>query len=130
MTASSWFQTHPIDDHCWAIDDHGIDVMYLLTGSEHALLIDTGMGIGDLAGLVKTLTDLPVWVVNTHGHVDHVSGNGQFRQVHISTEDLDAIKEPWSDEDRTLMQQHFFSGDNAPETSGRDGSSGWVCRAA
>lgn len=80
MTTSSWFTTHKIAPNTWAIDDNGIDVIYLIAGTEHALLIDTGMGIGDLAAEVQKLTSLPLIVANTHGHIDHVSGNGQFPQ--------------------------------------------------
>jgi enterochelin esterase family protein len=62
--------------------------MYLVAGTERALLIDTGWGTGDLAGQVAALSPLPLVVVNTHGHPDHVSGNGQFSEVHIHTRDL------------------------------------------
>ena len=55
------------------------DLMYLVTGSRGAMLVDTGMGIGDLAAQVRQLTDLPLVAVNTHGHPDHAGGNGNFR---------------------------------------------------
>lgn len=56
--------------------------MHLIEGSEKALLIDTGYGIGDLKALVERLTDRPVIVANTHFHGDHSAGNGQFGQVY------------------------------------------------
>ncbi len=52
--------------------------MYLLLGEERAALIDTGCGIGDLRGVVARLTDLPVMVLNSHYHWDHVGANAQF----------------------------------------------------
>ncbi len=113
MAPSSWFQIHPLAPHLWAIDDHGLDVMYLVTGAERAMLVDTGMGIGDLACEVQAITQLPLWVVNTHGHVDHVTGNGQFAQVFIHDADRDAVTEPWSVEDRAMFVQHFFTGEHA-----------------
>ena len=51
---------------------------YLLLGTEWALLIDTGLGIGDLRAQVAQLTDLPILVVSTHVHWDHIGGHGQF----------------------------------------------------
>ncbi len=87
--------------------------MYLVIGAERAMLIDTGMGIGDLARGVQAITRLPLWVANTHGHVDHVTGNGQFAQVFICDADRDAVTEPWSAEDRAMIVQHFFAGEQA-----------------
>ncbi len=60
---------------------------YLLAGTRKALLIDTAYGFTDIAGAVKELTKLPVTVVNTHGHFDHICGNRFFSEVMIS--DLD-----------------------------------------
>ena len=57
--------------------------MFLIVGSERALLIDTAFGLGDLKGLVEYLAGgKPVTVVNTHGHVDHAYGNCQFDKVY------------------------------------------------
>lgn len=51
---------------------------YLVVGNERAVLIDTGMGVGDLRSLVDGLTDRPLTVVNSHAHWDHVGGNAAF----------------------------------------------------
>ncbi len=87
------FKTMVVADGVWYIEDVRGGVMYLVTGQERALLIDTGWGAGDLPGLLATLTSLPVWVVNTHGHRDHTSGNGQFAQVYIHTNDMPLAQE-------------------------------------
>lgn len=87
------FKTQVIADGVWHIEDSRGGVMYLVAGQERALLIDTGWGTGDLPRLVATLTPLPVLVVNTHGHRDHTSGNGQFPQVYIHTRDLSLAQE-------------------------------------
>ena len=52
--------------------------MYLVCGNEKACLIDTAYGLTDLKALAHELTVLPVSVVNTHAHVDHVLGNHWF----------------------------------------------------
>lgn len=61
--------------------------MFLLKGDKKALLIDTGIGLGDLAGFVKTFTDLPLQVVYTHNHLDHVGGAGAFAEGWIHPQD-------------------------------------------
>ena len=59
--------------------------LYLLVGSQRALLIDSGAvrdaGEMPLAQTVRTLLpqpDFPLTVVHTHGHLDHRSGDDQF----------------------------------------------------
>ena len=53
-------------------------ISYLVLGKEKGVLVDTGTGIGNLRKLVLELTDLPVSVVNTHTHWDHIGANSQF----------------------------------------------------
>lgn len=47
---------------------------YLLIGTKGALLVDTGLGIGDIHSVVKAITDQPITVVVTHRHCDHDGG--------------------------------------------------------
>lgn len=78
-----------IDDFTYCFQDGAAkSCMYLLIGEEKALLIDTGNGISQIDEAVKKLTDLPVIVVNTHGHYDHVGGNYLFDRVYMSEDDF------------------------------------------
>ena len=71
--------------------DHEANVLYLLTGSNRALLIDTGaeqrQELAPVASTVARLLDaagrrdLPLLVVHTHGHLDHRAGDAQFAQL-------------------------------------------------
>ena len=45
------------------------------------MLFDTGMGIGDVKKVAAELTRLPVLVLNSHTHNDHVGGNWEFDTV-------------------------------------------------
>ena len=65
----------------WEIDEFDCASMYLLVGSEKAMLIDTGMGVGDLRGAVEMITDKPLIVVLTHGHIDHTGNAKQFEEI-------------------------------------------------
>jgi len=87
--AESWYTTKPVAEKVWRIDDHGSDNLYLVEGNEKALLIDTGLGVADLAGFIKSITALPVTVVNTHGHPDHAGGNSQFKVVYAHPSDFE-----------------------------------------
>ena len=62
--------------------------MDLIVGSHHALLFDTGYGFGDLKALVRSITDKPLYVVNSHGHVDHACCNAQFGGAYIHPADM------------------------------------------
>lgn len=76
--------------------------MHLIVGQERALLIDTAFGIGNLRGLVETLTDKPVDVVNTHFHGDHSAGNGQFETIFIHKYDIPYLEMSEKAENRLL----------------------------
>jgi hydroxyacylglutathione hydrolase len=84
----------------WSIDGPANDLMYLATGTHHAMLVDTGMGIGDLAGTVRSLTSLPLIVVNTHGHPDHAGGNGGFEEVWLAPQDEPIMRQMTTDQFR------------------------------
>ena len=56
----------------------GSQNMYLLEGDEKALLIDTGWGSGTLRPYVERLTQKPVQVILTHGHLDHSGSCGEW----------------------------------------------------
>ena len=78
--------------------------MYLLIGKNKALLIDTGaVADAKTMPLAETVTSLlatagsrvPLMVVHTHGHLDHRSGDDQFRSlpdVEIVPTDLESVK--------------------------------------
>ncbi len=106
----AWFKATQVADKVWVIDDHGNDNTYLVEGKNKALLIDTGIGIGDLAKFVHSLTSLPVTVVNTHGHPDHAGGNYQFKTVAAHAADFDMIKFFTSKENLKNNAQRVLAG--------------------
>ena len=86
----NYFTVEKLNDHMYRIHDITDVQMYLVIGKDTAALIDTGCGVGDLAGVVRSLTDKPVIVLLTHGHVDHVIGNWAVKQrygIHAAAHD-------------------------------------------
>lgn len=71
------------------INEYRAVSMFLIEGTEKAMLIDTGAGIGDLKAQVESMTDKPIIVVNTHGHLDHTGGNFQFGEAWMDPDDLE-----------------------------------------
>ncbi|MBQ9925116.1 MAG: MBL fold metallo-hydrolase [Clostridia bacterium] len=83
---SDWFTITPIDAHTWAISEyrHWEEThCYLLEGEQHALLIDSGLGICDIAPIIRSLTDRPVTVIATHVHWDHIGSHGSFERMGV-----------------------------------------------
>jgi glyoxylase-like metal-dependent hydrolase (beta-lactamase superfamily II) len=73
----------------YAVNEFGMDAIYLCIGRDRALLIDTGTGTFDLKALTEQLTDKPYDVILTHGHVDHAGGIDQFEKVMIHEADIE-----------------------------------------
>jgi hydroxyacylglutathione hydrolase len=77
------------------------------------MLVDTGMGIGNLAALTRSLTDLPLLVINTHGHPDHAGGNPNFRDIWLPPSDYLIMREMCNDLYR-LNDLKAFKGEDNP----------------
>ncbi|MDQ0360376.1 MBL fold metallo-hydrolase [Breznakia pachnodae] len=105
------FKSEYISDKVIRIIDPINVAMYLVIGDNKACLIDTGDGFGNLSEYVKTLTDKPVFVVLTHGHVDHVGGAGLFEDVYLNPKDYEVYREHSSQEYRSQFFGQFPGGD-------------------
>lgn len=80
-----WFEVYRIRPGVFAIyepQQYEEVISYLILGSQHALLFDTGMGIGKISGVVAALTRLPTIILNSHTHPDHVGGNAEFHEIY------------------------------------------------
>ena len=82
------FEISPITEGVTRIDGVFHERMYLVEGSRRAALIDSGFGFGSLRKVVESLTDKPVILLITHGHVDHAMGAGEFPEAYMNPEDL------------------------------------------
>ncbi len=82
----NWFEVYKLTEDTFAIyEPYQFQevISYLVLGQDRGVLIDAGNGIGNLKQLVDELTDLPVSVVLTHAHIDHVGSAHLFDEVAI-----------------------------------------------
>jgi glyoxylase-like metal-dependent hydrolase (beta-lactamase superfamily II) len=80
-----WFEVYKIVPGVFAIyEPRQFEevISYLVIGTQKALLFDTGMGISNVKAVVEGLTELPISIVNSHTHNDHVGDNWRFPDVY------------------------------------------------
>jgi glyoxylase-like metal-dependent hydrolase (beta-lactamase superfamily II) len=93
MKVLDFFKIEKISESITRIFGPTGELMYLAQGNNKAALIDTGTGVGNLCEYVKELTDKPIVVILTHGHVDHASGAPNFEEVYMNHADEEVYKE-------------------------------------
>ena len=84
-SADPWFEVYRVAPGVFAIyEPHQFEevISFLILGEKRAALFDTGLGIGDIKPVVLSLTSLPVVVLNSHTHNDHVGGNWEFSEIY------------------------------------------------
>ena len=77
-----------IDNGVFEINEFDGSSMFLIAGDERALLVDAGVGIGDLKTFIGGLTDRPIDVLLTHNHRDHVGNAPRYSAVHMGKGDI------------------------------------------
>lgn len=97
-----------LNPETWQIENGKISTMYLLKGTRRALLIDTGMTSDSLDVVVRRLTDLPLDVVISHNHVDHVGGNRFFPEVWVHPADKGVRDVPYDGKELDLQEGQLF----------------------
>ena len=100
--SDAWFEVYKPAAGVFAIyEPHQSEetIGYLITGTNRALLFDTGMGISDIKKVTTELTKLPIIVLNSHTHDDHVGGNWEFDTVYGMDTDFTRANAKGSRED-------------------------------
>lgn len=77
---------------------------YLVLGRDRALLVDTGTGVGDIRAVVEAITPLPVTLLNSHAHWDHVGGNWRFEEIWIHAAEAADLQHP---RDNAFLRRQF-----------------------
>lgn len=83
---------------------------YLIVGETKAILLDTGWGYGDLKSVVESITDLPVTLVLSHAHPDHIGGDVQFGEAYLNERDFNMLESQSNLELRRRLMQKYAPG--------------------
>lgn len=92
MIQDTWFTVEQIDEFSYAISEYGHWEKvhsFLLVGNKKAVLIDSGLGIDNIKRITDQLTDLPIEVLTTHVHTDHIGSHGEFQTIFVHEDDKD-----------------------------------------
>jgi glyoxylase-like metal-dependent hydrolase (beta-lactamase superfamily II) len=90
--SQDWFEVYKVLDGIYVIYEpyqYEEALSTLIIGEVRAVIIDTGCGIGNIREVVEEITDLPVMVMNSHAHNDHIAQNYLFDEVAM-------LDHPWS----------------------------------
>lgn len=82
-------RVNKINEYIWSFTDNLYATCYLILGKEKALLIDSGWGVINLEKTIRTITDLPLIAIATHGHPDHLYGMLNFSKIYIHKDDYE-----------------------------------------
>lgn len=85
------YTTNKIREGFYSIEQ-GFVRSFLIEGDKEALLIDTGIGGGNLKKYVKEITKVPLTVIFTHADGDHVGDAGQFERRFMHPCEFDYYK--------------------------------------
>lgn len=83
-----YYTGEKVTDRITAIKSLTGEIMYLAEGDDKAVLIDTCVGVGHLRQFAEALTDKPVTVLLSHGHIDHAMGAPEFEEVYMNRKDI------------------------------------------
>jgi glyoxylase-like metal-dependent hydrolase (beta-lactamase superfamily II) len=95
VSDAEWFEVRRLPDGVTMIREphHSEDVkVYLIEGERDVAVLDTGMGVGDFAGLVGSLTEKRPVVLQTHAHWDHIGSSHRFTDVRVHPSEAEGLR--------------------------------------
>ncbi len=118
--ASSWFDVYRVEEGVFALIEASQfqeAISYLIVGTKRALMFDTGIGLIPIRPVVEQLTKLPIEVLNSHTHYDHVGGNAEFDRIL-------ALGTPYTRANQRGFPHAELAGEVAPESFCRGAPAG------
>ena len=106
----SYFAVQDLGANTYAIGEpryYQANYSYLIVGAQRALLFDAGSGTRNMRPVISALTNLPVTVLPSHLHYDHLGGVGPFDRVALI--DLESTRAS-TDHGRFAPRRYDFLG--------------------
>lgn len=85
------YSTQKLSEHIFRISEMNLVSSFLIVGEKSAILIDCGAGVSEIMPEIRKITALPVTLVASHAHVDHIGGAKEFGRMHIHFADLPLV---------------------------------------
>jgi glyoxylase-like metal-dependent hydrolase (beta-lactamase superfamily II) len=111
--AGRWFDDYfvvqTLDPDTFAIGEpryYQGNYSYLILGTQRAVLFDAGTGLRDMVPVVRSLTRLPVTVIPSHLHFDHVGALGRLDRTALP--DTPALRSRVENSRLTLQRYEFL----------------------
>ncbi len=75
------------EDNMWVVETTDNTTMYIVEGTDKAMLIDTGTKCENLDNVIRHITKKPLVVVITHAHPDHAGNIDYFDEIWLHPSD-------------------------------------------
>lgn len=95
-----YFKHEVLNERVIRIIDFLANCCYLVIGDDKACLLDTIDGFGNVKEYAQQFTDKEIFVILTHGHLDHGGGCCWFDQVYMNHADLKLFNDSCSSDYR------------------------------
>ncbi|HEY2685912.1 MAG TPA: MBL fold metallo-hydrolase [Steroidobacteraceae bacterium] len=121
-----YFAVQDLGDRTYAIGEPRYwqeNYSYLIVGDERAILFDAGSGTRNMRKVIEALTTLPLTVMVSHLHYDHLGGIGAFDGITLI--DLPETRADVHD-GRLTPSRYEYSGILEGRSQPRPPVSGWV----
>ena len=97
-----------LESNMWVMETSDKTTMYLVEGTQKALLIDTGTKTAELDSIVRLITKKPVEVVITHAHGDHAGNINFFNEIWMHPADTVLLNKRYKGKINFVQDGYLF----------------------
>ena len=127
--AEGWYDVTRLTDRSYRITEADRYGAFLIEGTERSVLVDAGIGVGDLPGVVSELVETPIALALTHTHWDHIGAAAGFDDVRVSSAELpsdgrialDSLTDEFLERPAQFVDRWLGAGNDFPDGFDPDG---------
>jgi hydroxyacylglutathione hydrolase len=98
-----------LEENMWVIETSDNCTMYVVEGTQKAMLIDTGTKIDELDTVVSYITKKPLTVVITHAHGDHAGNINFFKEIWMHPADTILLSKRYKGKVNSVKEGDIFN---------------------